>query len=266
MPAETTTDVPQITTGRRAADTTALKFREAELKSAAQFKKAFEEGEIEIINFDLVTPGGDVDDLQQPAPPSAPSSSALTREQIKARLHLAQFKQSFESFGLVSNLLLVTMADIKRGDVIAIKTIVGTIYLNVLDRIKGMVAGTGEALCECHYDLGDQCDLVHAASVQLPICTRTFTITNPDGVKRCANRQLKLVTDVTLPAHVAEILHERFFVGISIYANPQREKRRLVDLGRWLVRSFLRLKAIIKANNQYEREKRLKNKSNSAST
>ena len=266
MPPEATTDALEIATGRRAADTIALKFKEADLKSAAQLQHAYEEGEIEIINFDQVTPGGDVDDLQQAALPSTPSAPSLTREQIKARVHLAQFKQSFESFDLVSNLLVVTIADIKRGDVIAIKTIVGTIYLNVLDRIKGMVAGTGEALCECHYDLGDKCNMVHTASAQLPICTRTFTITNSDGVKRCANRQLKLVTDVTLPAHVTEILHERFFVGISIYANPQREKPRLVDLGRWLIRSSLRFKAIIEANNQYEREKRLKDKSNNAST
>ena len=258
MPADASLETPELAAQRRATDTGSLKFGAAHIKSTAQIHPAFQEGDIEVINLDLTAPGGDLDDFEPRESAPKPSTSALTREQIKARVLLSQFKQTFESFDQIDHLTQVTMNDIKRGDVIAIKTIVGTVYLNIRDRIKGRLAGTGEILCQCHYDLGDRCDLVHAASIQLPICTRTFTITMADGNKRCASRQLKIHTDVTLPPHVSEILHERFFVGISIFSNPEREKPRLVDFGRWLVRLFLRIKAAIQANNQYEREKKLK--------
>ena len=260
MPAEASLDTPELVAKRRATDATVLKFPEAKIKAEPQLPQAFHEGEIEVINLDISMPGGDNDDFDQKSSPPTPSASTLTREQIKARVLLAQYKQSFETFDLIDHLTQVTMTDVKRGDVIAIKTIVGIIYLSIQDRIKGLVAGTGEILCECHYDLGDKCDLVHTASIQLPICTKTFTISLPDGTKRSASRQLKIRTSTALPGHVAELLHERFIVGITIYANPKAEKPRLVDLGRWIIRVFLRLKAIIEANNQYEREKKLKKK------
>ena len=257
------TDTPlesfKLSNGRRASDTDALKFKEAELKSFALFQKAIAEGDVETINLDeVLLPGGSEDDFPQTA--SSPGSSAveLTPEQKTARLQLALFKKSIESFTLVRHLTQVTMAEIKRGDVVAIETIVGRVYLRVIDRIKAVMVGAGEILCECHYDLGDQCSLIHAASIQLPVCTRAHVVTGPEGSQRFASRQLKMSTDITLPSQVSMILHERSFVEISIYLNPQPEKIRLVDFGRWVVRMGLRLKAIIVANNQFEREKKWK--------
>ena len=258
MPAEASLEISELAAKRRVTDTAVLPFAEAKIKSVVPFAHAFEDGEIEVINLDVAAPGGNADDFEQKDSPPSQTPSTLTREQIKARVLLSQFKQSFESFDQGDHLMQVTMTEVKRGDVIAIKTIVGVVYLSIRDRIKGLVAGTGEILCECHYDLGDRCDLVHAASIQLPICTRTFTILTPDGNKRNASRQLKMRTDAELPAHVMDILHERFFVEISIYANPKPEKPRLVDFGRWLLRIFHRMKAAIEANNQREREKKLK--------
>ena len=259
MITEAPPETPESTSGRRASDTTALKFKEAELKSFALLQKALAEGDVETINLDeILLPGGSEDDFPQAASSPGLSASALTPEQKMARLQLALFKQSFASFELVRHLTQVTVADIKRGDVVAIETIVGSVYLRVVDRIKAVVAGTGEILCECHYDLSDQCSLVHVASIQLPVCTRAHVVTGPDGTQRLASRQLKISTDVTLPPQVSMILHERSFVDISIYANPQSEKLRFVDFGRWIVRMGGRLKAIVVANNQFEREKKRK--------
>ena len=257
MPAEASQDTPELVARRRATDATVLKFPEARIKAEPQLPQAFHEGDIEVINLDISMPGGDNDDFDQKSSPPTPSASTLTREQIKARVLLAQYKQSFETFDQIDHLMQVRIMDVKRGDVIAIKTIVGIIYLSILDRLKGLVAGTGEILCECHYDLGDKCDLVHTASIQLPICTKTFTISLPDGTKRNASRQLKVRTSTTLPGHVAELLNERYIVDITLYANPKPEKPRLIDFARWIIRVFLRLKAVIEANNQYEREKKL---------
>jgi hypothetical protein len=244
------------TAGRRATDDMALKFKEAELKSIALLHPSFTEGEIETIDMDGVLPVGGEDDFHTAASSAEPARSVLTPEQKKLRLQLAAFKQFFSEFDVTHRLSQITIADIKRGDVIAIKTIVGIIYLRIVDRIKGERAGTGEILCECNYDLSDQGALTHAASIQLPICSSSHAITNPDGSKRLASRKLKISTDAELPPHVSNLLHERFFVEISIYANPQPEKLRLIDFGRWIAKIGLKLKAIVVENNRFEREKK----------
>jgi hypothetical protein len=242
--------------GRRAADVVALKFKEAELKSFAMLETSFHESDVEIIDMDGALPCGSDDDFHQAVSSSAPARAMLTPEQKKQRLQLSAFKQSFETFEVTSRLSRVNIAEIKRGDVVAIKTVVGKIFLRIIDRIKGELPGTGEILCECHYDLSDQYNAAHAASIQLPICVNSHVIVNPDGSTRLASRKLKMSTDTILPPHVANLLHERFFVEMSIYANPKSEKLRLVDLGRWITRVGLKLKAIVDENNRVEREKK----------
>ena len=234
----------------------ALKFKEAELKSIALPKTSFAEGEVETIDMDAQLPRGSDDDFQKNTSPAGPAKTALTQEQKALRLQLVKFKQSFEEFAVTKHLSRVNIAEIKRGDVVAIKTIVGSIYLRVLDRIKGERAGAGEILCECHYDLSDQFCPAHTASIQLPICANNHTITAPDGSKRQASRALKIQTETVLPPHVSQLLHERFFVEIAIHSSPQAEKLRLLDLGRWIVRMAFKLKAVIDENNRREREKK----------
>jgi hypothetical protein len=251
-----TSQPPEPTAGRRATDEMALKFKEAELKSITLLHPSFHESEIETIDMDGILPCGSDDDFHTTTSSTGPAKSILTPEQKKMRLQLAAFKRSFEDFDATHRLSQVCIAGTKRGDVLAIKTIVGVIYLRVVDRIKGAREGAGEILCECNYDLGDQYVLTHAASVQLPICSSSHTITNPDGSTRFASRKLKMSTDAELPSHVSNLLHERFFVEISIYANPKPEKLRLIDLGRWIARIGLKLKAIFDENDRLEREKK----------
>jgi hypothetical protein len=247
---------PEQTAGRRASDATALKFKEAELNSMALLQASFPEGEVETIDMNGMLPRGSDDDFHATASTSGPVIPAPTPEQKKLRTQLATLKQSFKEFELANHLSRVDISDIKRGDVVAIKTVVGNIYLRIIDRIKGEKAGAGEILCECHYDLSDQVNLAHAASIQLPICASSHAITNPDGSTRLAGRKLKMSTGVTLPAHVSNLLHERFFVEITIYANPQPEKFRFIDLGRWIAGIGLKLKAVIDENNRIERQKK----------
>lgn len=257
MPAETPSpQTSEPASGRRATDAAHLKFEQAALKSIEPGKTAFAAAEVETINMDSVLPFGSEVDFHRPQPAAA--TAALTTEQKKTRLAMVKFKQSFDNFAVTGHLSQVNIATIKRGDAIEIKTIVGSIYLRVLDRIKFDRSGSGEILCECRYDLGDQCELIHAASIQLPICTHRHVIANADGSKRAASRTLKMTTEEALPPHVSKLLHENFFTEIAIYANPQGEKLRLLDVGRWLARIALKIKAIIDENNRHEREKQQK--------
>lgn len=258
MTAEAPNQNNEHAAGRRAADAMALKFREAELKSVTLLPASFSEGDVETIDMDGALPIGSEADFH-PAASTAPRlRSADTPEQKKLRLQLATFTQSFKDFDAAEHLSWINIADLKRGDVVAIKTMAGRIYLRIVDRIRGIRADAGEILCECHYDLSDQYYVAHAASIQLPICARSHAIVNPDGSQRLASRKLKMSTDAVLPPHVSNLLHERFFVELTIYANPQPEKLRLVDLARWIARIGLRLKAAFDENNRLEREKKQK--------
>lgn len=240
---------------RRATDATALKFKESEIASMARHRAALVDGEIETIDMNGVLPRGSTDDAQAHASTSGPAHSPLTAEQRKLRLQLVTFKHSLDAFEVTNPILRVGIADIKRGDVIAIGTIVGHLYLHIIDRIKGVQKDTGEILCECHYDLHEQHIPKHAASIQLPICSKNFVVINPDGSTRLASRKLKMSTDAELPLHVGKLLDERFFGSIVIHANPQPEKLRLIDPARWIIRMTLKLKALIDKYNRLEREK-----------
>lgn len=234
---------------RRATDAMVLKFNEARLRSAAPAD--FAEGEVETIDLDSVLPPGS--DAQPYK--AAAQTPELTPEQKKLRLQLVKFKQSFDEFTVQRGLSRLDIDSVKRGDVIEIKTVVGSIYLRLLDRIRGEQAGAGEILCECRYDLGDQCDLAHAASIQLPLCSHKHVITAADGSQRLASRALKISSEAELPPQVTKLLHEHFFTELILYANPQPEKLRLLDIGRWLLRIALKIKSIIDENNRREREK-----------
>jgi len=224
----------------------------------ARQRAALADAEVETIDLDGVLPRGDADDGPAHASTTGPASPPPTAEQRKIRLQLVTFKHSLDDFEAANPLLRVGISDIKRGDVIAIETIVGHLYLHIIDRITGVRKDTGEILCECHYDLHEQHIPRHTASIQLPICSKNFVIGNPDGSTRLASRKLKISTDTELPLHVCNLLDERFFGSIAIYASPQPDKPRLIDLARWVIRMALRLKALIDENNRLEREKQAK--------
>ncbi len=236
---------------RRAADAMRRHFEDSALASVLPTHAAFADAEIVTIDMDAGLPAGHGHDdrLHSHSP-----SPALTTEQVRKRVQIVKLKASLEDFQ-VSRVSQVTISNIKRGDLIEIKTIVGDIFFRVLDRIKGNAAGVGEVLCECRYDLLDQWDLVHAASIILPICSKNHLITNPDGTQRLASRSLKLTTGTELPGQVKNLLRENFFVEIKIHANPQPEKLRAIDALRWAKRLALKLKAIIDENNKRERKK-----------
>ncbi|MFZ2267702.1 MAG: hypothetical protein WAV95_09000 [Azonexus sp.] len=217
---------------------------------------ALANADIETIDMNENLPRGNLDEVQAHASASAPVAPPLTAEQRKIRLQLVTFKNSLDAFGEAQSLPGIGISDIKRGDVIAIETIVGRVYLHVVDRIKGVQRESGEILCECHYDLQGQYIPKHAASIQLPICSKNFVIINPDGSTRLASRKLKMSTDAVLPVHVVNLLDERFFGSIAVHASEHPDKLRLIDLARWVIRMGLKLKALIGENNRREREKR----------
>jgi hypothetical protein len=255
MTSDAPQQLPDSSERRRATDAAALKFRESEIKAMARQRAALADVDVETIDMDGNLPRGNTDDAPTQASASAPANLPLTAEQRKIRLQLVTFKHSLDTFGDANPLTRVGISDIKRGDVIAIDTIVGCVYLQIIDRIKGVRKDTGEILCECHYDLPDQHVPKHAASIQLPICTKNFLINNPDGSTRLASRKLKMSTDAVLPPHVSNLLDERFFAGMAIYANPQPDSARPIDLARWFIRTGLKLKALIDENNRREKEK-----------
>lgn len=255
-----TAEAPQQTAkpaaSRRATDAMPLTFQETTLQSQAALHHALTEGEVETIDMDSLLPHGSETEFHPNASIGGQIKPPLTPEQKKQRVQLATFKQIFADFPLVEGLSRVGIAEIKRGDILAIESIGGNIYLHIIDRIKGEAAGAGEVLCECHYDLGDHCPRAHLASIQLPICTSRHVISHPDGSQRLASRKLKINAQVTLAPAISNLLHERFFVNLAVYANPQAEKLRFVDVGRWIARMGLKLKAIIVENNRREREKK----------
>lgn len=255
MTSDAPNQIPDSNEGRRATDATALKFKESEIASMARHRAALADGEVETIDMDGMLPGGHADDAHAHASASRPVSPPLTAEQKKIRLQLVTFKHSLEGFEVTEALPRVGIADIKRGDVIAIETIVGPLYLQIIDRIKGVRKDTGEILCECHYDLHEQHIPKHAASIQLPICSKNFLISNPDGSTRLASRKLKMRTDTELPSHVSSLLDERFFGSLTVHATPQPDKLRPIDLARGVIRLALWFKGLIDEHNQLEREK-----------
>lgn len=258
MTADVPEPLPDTSERRRASDAAALKFRESEIKAMARQRAADADADVETIDMEGNLPRDNAEDSLVQTSASAPTSRPLTAEQRKIRLQLVVFKHSLETFAAANPLARVGISDIKRGDVIAIDTIVGRVYLQIVDRIKGVRQDTGEILCECHYDLPDQHVPKHAASIQLPICTRNFVINNPDGSARLASRKLKMSTDTVLPPHVSNLLDERFFAGLTIYASPQADSARPIDLARWVIRMGLKAKALIDENNRREKEKRAK--------
>lgn len=255
MLTETTSDTSS--TDRRAADAMPLKFEGAALKKVAPMHAAFADADVEMIDMDAALPPGHAhehaDDFHAAAPVA--SATTMSAEQKKARLDLVKFKHSYDGFE-ASSVTQVTINNIKRGDIIEIKTIVGGMYIRIVDRIKGDTKGVGEILCECRYDLQDQWALLHAASITLPLCSKTHVIQNPDGSTRLASRALKMTADIALPEQVSNLLRENFFVEINIHANPEGEKLRMIDVWRWLVRVGHKIKALIDANNRKEREKK----------
>lgn len=227
---------------RRAADAMPAHFPAEALSASLLAHPAFADAQIEAIDMDVALPPGHHDhDDQFPAEPTAKAPTPIDKEQHKARLEIAKFKGSLDDFK-VSPVTQVNISNIKRGDVIEIRTIVGSIFFRVIDRIKGLAAGAGEVLCECRYDLQNQWTLVHAASIILPVCTKNHVITNPDGSQRMASRALKMTANIELPDQVRNLLRESFFVEMKIYATPQKERLRPVDVVRGLQRMALKLK------------------------
>ena len=250
MATETDESSAESALRRRAEDATALRFGKAEINSLVPVHPSFAEAEIETIDMDVVLPHGGGHDFHEETPLAAVAKSPLTPEQKKQRLQLGVFKQTFEDFGVVGKVSRIGIADIKRGDIVEIRTIVGKIYLRIVDRIRGEREGIGQVLCECHYDLSDKGCVSHAASIQLPFCANSFVITHPDGSKRQACRKLKMSTATELPPHVANLLSERFFLDMTIYVNPKPERLRPVDLFRWVARAGLKMKAMAAGNKR----------------
>lgn len=222
---------------RRATDRTPLKFEASTLKALLSAGVVISENDIETIDMDSVLPPGH-GDFQNTLQNNL--HQQLNPEQSRDRIPLVKFKQTFSHFAVTST-SQVTASNIKRGDVAEIKTIVGSVYVRILDRIQGVQGIAGEILCECRYDLPDQWRLVHAASITLPVCTKRHVIENPDGSRRFACRALKITTDQELPERVKNLLSETFFTEILIYSNPQPERLRLIDLLRWLKRIALKI-------------------------
>lgn len=236
---------------RRAADAMLLKFEHSALK--AMLPAGTEISDIETIDMDSVLPPGN-DDFR--IIPSTHAHPTLNPEQNRERIRIVKFKQGFENYEINTKLSQVNILTVKRGDVVEIKTIVGSIFLRILDRIKGEHPGIGEILCECRYDLMDQWALVHAASITLPVCTKHHVIENADGSRRFASRALKMKTEEDLPENIKSLLSEKFFTEIVLYSNPAPEKFRFVDVMRWLMRVARKIKAVIEENNRMEREKK----------
>lgn len=205
---------------------------------------AFADAQIEMIDMDAALPAGhghEHDDHFEPAA-SHDRTAPLDKEQNRARLQFTRFKGTLDGFE-ISQVTRVDISNIKRGDVIQIKTFVGSIYISVIDRIKGISGEIGEILCECRYDLPNQWTLIHAASIILPMCSKEHVITNPNGRQRKASRALKMTTNTELPDQVKNLLRENFFSEIRIYATPQKERLRPIDVVRGIKRLALKLKA-----------------------
>jgi hypothetical protein len=227
---------------RRVTDALPQHFEGDALARLAKAHPAFDEAQIESIDMDAVLPVGHEPD-DEVSPSSAPAApAALDSEQSKARQLFARFRVALADFDMTT----VTRVDadmVKRGDVIEIRTFAGSVYLVIVDRILGIAAGAGEILCECRYDLQNQRLPVHAASVILPVCTKNHVITTADGTQRKASRALKMTAAIALPDEVTKLLRENFFNEIRLYANPQPERLRPVDVVRGIRRFALRLKA-----------------------
>ena len=266
------TDDPQpeskAAASRRAADAMALKFRDKKLKAIEVARHPATDGEVETINMDSLLPPGSDHDFETAEAAEAPPAP-LTPEQRRHRLELMSFRKSFADFAVGEPRTRVAIDDLKRGDVLQIKTIVGSIFLRIVDRLREQGTQAGEILCECHYDLGEQCSLAHAASIALPICTREHVITGADGAQRLASRRLKMSSEAELPPQIGKLLDERFFIELLLYASPQAEKLRPIDLWRALARTLLKafrllgwafskIKSWIEENNRVEREKKEK--------
>ncbi|OQA34967.1 MAG: hypothetical protein BWY57_00117 [Betaproteobacteria bacterium ADurb.Bin341] len=229
-----------------------VKFGETALKAFSPTSAAIAEEDIETIDMDSILPRGYNDDLEARGPSSESTAKA---EENRRRLQVVKYKQTFAHFE-VTRTSQLTMSAVKRGDVVEIKTIVGSVFIRILDRIKGGRADVGEILGECRYDLPEQWDIVHAASIILPVCSKNHLIVNPDGSQRAASRSLKMTADIELPDHVKKLLHESFFSEIVVHVSPGREKLRLIDVARWMKRVFSKIRAIIEENNRREREKK----------
>lgn len=229
-----------------------VKFGEAALKAFSPTGAMIAEEDIETIDMNSILPPGYSDDLEAR---DAGSESTAKAEENRRRLQVVKYKQTFAHFEITRTSQL-TMSIVKRGDVVEIKTIVGSVFIRILDRIKGDRADVGEILGECRYDLPEQWAMVHAASIILPVCSKNHLIANPDGSQRTASRSLKMTADIELPDHVKKLLHESFFSEIVIHVSPEREKLRLIDVGRWMKRVFSKIRAIIEENNRKEREKK----------
>lgn len=239
----TTEQAPTEHPERRASDALPTHFASEALAKIGLTHPAFADAEIETIDMDAALPGGHAHEHDEQFQPAAVASqpAPLDKEQNKARLLIAKFKGSLDEFA-ISQVTRVGIDDIKRGDVVEIKTIVGSVYLSIVDRIKGLAGDIGEVLCECRYDLPNQAIEVHTASIILPVCTKNHVITNPDGSQRKASRALKITTAIELPDQVRNLLRENFFVDIRIFANPQKEKLRPIDVVRGIQRVAAKLK------------------------
>lgn len=259
-------DIPQAAS-RRATDSMPLKFKGALLKTSTFPENLSADHEFEIINIDAVLPHGSEHEFKSGAASTESPRTSLTPEQRAHQLQLLAFKKYFAEFAFTEGLSRIDIDDLKRGDVVVIKTIVGAVYFRIVDRIKGLRSRAGQILCECYYELGDPANITHTASIELPICTNRHVIQGADGSKRLASRKLKMTTQAELPAKLDTLLDERFFVAIGIYSNPQPEKLRAVDGARWLARMAIqmgqgiawvlrKIKTLIDENNRREEEKK----------
>lgn len=225
---------------RRATDRVPQQFDGDALGRITQLHPAFADAQIETIDMDAaLPPGHEQDESLAGSTQSAPQS--IDRELNKARLQLVKFRGSLADFE-VTSVTRVAIDDVKRGDVVEIRTIVGSLYLSIIDRIRGLAPDAGEILCQCRYDLPNQWALAHGASIILPVCTKSHLITHPDGTQRMASRALKILANAELPEQVKSLMRENFFVEIRIYANPQKEKLRPIDVIRAVRRTVQKLK------------------------
>jgi hypothetical protein len=255
-------------TGRRASDAMALRFKpEALAPSPAPADEAPPEAEMETIDLDVPLPGDAHDDLGSESGQAERAPAQLSTGQRQHRLLLAKFMKSFADYAARDELTRIDIGDLKRGDVVVIRTVVGSIYLSVLDRINARRGQAGQILCQCRYDLGDQCTLVHSASIALPICSNRHVIVGPDGGRRNASRRLRLESAATLPPQVDNLLNEHFFTSLAIYAHPNPERLRPIDVWRRIAPVFVvtgrgvrwlfgALWRVIQENNRREREKK----------
>lgn len=229
---------------RRSADSMVLRFGESALKAFMPAHATFsDEDLVETIDMDSMLPPGLGNEDFHSASAKA-STPAPGPDQSRIRLQIVKFKQTFDNYECHKT-TIVTIDHIKRGDIVEIKSIVGSIFIRILDRIRGERAGTGEILCECRYDLPDKWTLVHTATILLPVCAKNHVILQPDGTRRFASRMVKMKTDAELPDHVRSVLHESFFTEIIVHATPEPEKARMVDVARWFIRHFLKVKTAL---------------------